>query len=244
MKTCAHCCQPFEPRVFEGEVFGTTIRFDCHYCSDECMNAAKAAKRAKEDHAKRAKQWEDICPAGYRDTDPTHPDMNQATLRRVLAWRPGGKGLALTGSTGLCKTRMMYLLLRELHFSGVNVFAICATRFEWHCQTRFDDEDKEEAKRVLTRMARVPVLFFDDLGKESLSDSVERRLYDLVETRTGKALPILWTTNLNRDELEKRMRSGTGEPILRRLKGSCDFLRLSSSAPKAQPQTSVQRRAA
>ena len=75
---------------------------------------------------------------------------------------------------------------------------------------------------VFARLMRPRVLILDDLGKESMTEAVLRDLFDLVDMRKDRMLPIIVTTNYEKPELVARMSHGlddttTAESIVSRL---------------------------
>jgi DNA replication protein DnaC len=167
-------------------------------------------------------RWFKLCPALYRATDPNHWAIDQNKLATVLEYDPrtsNGKGIGLHGPTGAGKTRMIYLLIRQLHFSGVNVAVLSAIDIARASAQEFDDDrNTREAARMLIRNAvAAEVLFIDDIGKERLTECAELKLYWLIENRAANAKPILWTSNLAGADLRKMMSSNRGPAITRRL---------------------------
>lgn len=59
----------------------------------------------------------------------------------------------------------------------------------------------------LEMMIRCRVLLYDDLGVSDVSDAYIRDLTFILDERMNKGLITLYTTNLNKDELTKKMSS-------------------------------------
>ena len=62
------------------------------------------------------------------------------------------------------------------------------------------DDEPDPLRPLLT----APLLILDDLGREKATDWVLERLYVLIDTRYGKRLPTVATTNYSLDELAHR----------------------------------------
>jgi DNA replication protein DnaC len=146
-------------------------------------------------------------------------------LANLLEWdlaTAGGKGISLVGPTGGCKTRMMFLLLRKLHYQGdqgVRVGWIRAVDLSRASSEIFDGDNavRNRAREVLKNALRARVLFIDDLGKERFTDRAELELYNLIESRISSFRPTLWTTNLSGADLRELMSKNRGPTIIQRL---------------------------
>ncbi|NBR91550.1 MAG: ATP-binding protein [Rhodobacteraceae bacterium] len=65
----------------------------------------------------------------------------------------------------------------------------------------------------------VPLLAFDDLGKERLTQRLESDLFAIIDERTSNLRPTIITTNYNGTTLLERFNNKeTGEALLRRIR--------------------------
>lgn len=205
---CCECNGPMAKGPLVAEIMGTRVQWEmiCEECT--ARNSARAAAAVESAiHRERVAKWEKICPPLYQQTDVLRPELNQAALRKVMEWNPAcGTGLAIQGPAGTCKTRMAFLRLRELHFNGVTVRAIRAPELNWISTQQFsnDAEEKSNAIAVLRSLKSASVLFIDDLGKERATARLETELWDLLEARASKRMPIIFTTNFSGDEFASR----------------------------------------
>ena len=180
------------------------------------------ARRAQED---RARQFQEMCPTLYRQTDPARlpPDR----LAKVLAWQYGPKGLLLVGPTGTSKTRCAWLLMRRLfqeerrrvmYFDGIG----------WGISVAQAYGEPDTTERWLDRLCRADVLFFDDLFKAKMTEAQEQALYGVFERRAAWLRPIIATMNSTGDMILARMtdngRADRGEPLLRRMREFCEVV--------------------
>ena len=190
------------------------------YCN-ECGEVVKKETGEFEKSEKqriRAKEWENICPPIYQDTelDRIRTQISAETIKNVLEWEPNPIGIGLAGKTGKGKTRLVFFLLESLYIQGFNLRAISAKKFEKYCHEMFSD--KSDARQNIEHLHKTKILFIDDIGKEKFTERVESEFYDLIEHRTSYKLPILWTSNATSQLLQKMMSEDRGEPIIRRLK--------------------------
>lgn len=197
-------------------------------------------------HASEARQavllnWEKICPASYRETDANHPNFNKAVLREVLRWSGTEmrRGIVLHGPTGVGKTRMAYLALKNLHLQGRSVKAVRSTRFGQYVSNQWSDDTslKREARDELQSMKLVRYLLFDDLGKERFTPRLETEFYDLIEERTGEGRPTIFTSQLFGNQLAACLSKENGEAIVRRIREFCDCVECEpASRPSVRKQ--------
>ncbi len=218
---CSKCSGEFETEfvvAFNQKIYGKVC--------PACINRTNAEAQTERDTARKTAleaAWIKICPPSYRLTDVNHPKIqhNKEALAKIMRWKDqeDGKGMRLIGPSGLCKTRMLFLKLRELHMSGRNVFYVTAVAFARACGNLFNDdrEIKGEAVELMKKVRSCEILLLDDLGKEKYTERVETEMYDLIENRTSFLRPIFWTANLDSDKLASQISEDRAEPIIRRL---------------------------
>ena len=128
------------------------------------------------------------------------------------------------GDTGKGKSRIAWRLLKRV---------LCEdkleTTFLWFDCIGFGHEIArhyrlEDAEAWLDKVATVPLLYFDDLGKLKLTERAETELFGLIERRCANQLPIIATTNDTGDSLAARMTEGRGPAMIRRLREFCDII--------------------
>lgn len=221
---CETCGRRFSymPVHFEGrERFRPRTCPACH----EAEAAARQRMACLQRQRRLEAAWESICPPLYRDTDTEHPAINPQLLAGLLRYEPNGRGIGLYGPTGRAKTRMMYLLLRKLHFAGHRVYACSARRLSYYFATQWgSDREANHARQAVRCCYTAEVLLVDDLGKQRFTPAAEAELYDLIETRTSHLRPILWTANATGSTLASMMSPDRGTPIVRRLEEFCEVL--------------------
>src|SRR5437764_5679650 len=150
------------------ECGGPTLAYELsvHWLPVKC-DKCRESDLARQNLARKVelqRQWKELCPPLFRATDTNHPAIHQDLLARVLEWDPaaaGGKGIGLHGPTGGCKTRIMFLLLRKLHYVGAKIRWVSAIELSRASSEMFDDDAaiKRGAKRLLQNAARADVLF-------------------------------------------------------------------------------------
>lgn len=233
--TCPRCGSTHQS-IFRGT---TAMCPDCtDYLRQEALRPAQQAEVA-ESQEQRLKAWLELCPPDYRSTAwREHPELSP--LCRWVAkywWLPGPerdartgpdgtpvfgtqRGLGLFGPTGRGKTRAMYAILRRLHFAGVRCFAVQAIRFAEAAMLiaeRAPWSERTPALDLIRTCHRVPVLLFDDLGKENSTPAVAKAMHDLVEDRKAHHRTLLWTSERTADELAQFLGTNYADGIVRRI---------------------------
>ena len=182
--------------------------------------------------ADSARRWHAACPPLLRHSDWTHPTMqaNAAQIAQVRAWTPrgDGRGLLLTGPTGLGKSRAFWSLLRRLMAHEARDVEV------WHAAAFFRslqeqiNYGRDESARWLARRAEKAVLAIDDFGQQAVltarSDWAEAAFFDLIDRRLGHRRPTILTTNLNARQIATGHEL-RGDPLLRRLLDACEVVR-------------------
>ena len=171
--------------------------------------AAAQTEREREIAATRLRRWLRLCPLRYqvRGLDPaaTPAEAEEQTdparipahvLAAVEGWQYGPRGLYLTGFFGAGKTRAAMLLLRRLTVEkGIGCEYVLAPDFAASVR-RLAMDKPEKLESYIAPLIAAPVLFFDDCGKEKMTQRVGEEFFRIVESRTRAGRPILATSNL------------------------------------------------
>lgn len=226
--TCHTCGNGFTANVMlnRGIVILKTI--NCPTCCKAWEDKNNPDPRTVE--AMREASWLKLCPGEYHDTDEARvrKEAGDAITNEILGWQ-GDNGMGIIGSTGRCKTRLMFLYLKKRHMLGTQVRYINAVKFADELADAYG-RGSHDAERWMKEIERVPVLFIDDLGKEKLTERVETFYYRCTEYRYSERLPLFFTSNLTGAKLQARWddvanRNGfwadRAAPIIRRIRERC-----------------------
>jgi DNA replication protein DnaC len=216
MKTCTDCNTEFngEDLTFAGKVVFATTR--CDACNEKAVEEAKEAQAKIARKASQTAFWEEV-PTLYQDTDLKR--LNPILVKGIASWTYGAKGIGMIGQSGAGKTRAAVELLKMFYYQNKSICFLKATKLTQHAQDKFSDtsEIKNKAIDRIRRAYTCHILLLDDLGKGRLPASAEELLYDLIDERTERGLPVIWTSNANADQLHSMLSADRGQPILRRL---------------------------
>jgi len=169
---------------------------------------------------RRIDKFSKICPPLYQATEVGR--LPQRQLGLAMAWQYGPRGLILLGETGVGKTRAAWMLLKRVLVEDKKEHAFLwfdAIGFGHAIAKHYRLEDAED---WLARVAAIPLLFFDDLGKLKLTERAEVELFGVIEKRCAAELPLIVTTNDTGDSLAARMTDIRGPAMIRRLREFCE----------------------
>lgn len=131
-----------------------------------------------------------------------------------------GYGLILAGGYGTMKTTMAVAVLQELisHGSSGLLIPMCSLMDNLYTMRSLN---RDEWARYEMRIRSTPLLIIDDLGSENTDQSwVLAKVDSIITERYNKMLPVIMTTNLNKEEL-----SGTySGRIMDRLRNTSKYI--------------------
>lgn len=123
--------------------------------------------------------------------------------------------LLFSGDTGLGKTFLSACIARQVADSGFSVvYESAGHLFNKMERAKFDGD--EEARREIRKYADCDLLIVDDLGTEMGGQFTTAALYTLINDRLLSGKPMIISTNLNSEDIEKRYSA----QIASRLRGS------------------------
>jgi len=214
--TCEDCNETFESEPIQ---FGGKTIFEPRKC-DPCVE--KAVNDQKQDAISRAEKvsiqrFQMMIPPIYHESDILR--IPAPLVMATEMWSMNPKGIGFIGGSGKGKTRAAVMLLKRMHDEDHNVFFISSTDLALNSANQFADNPstKEIAKAILHQSKFCDLLLLDDLGKNRMTDRAESELYDLLEYRTSRRLPTIWTSNSDGKQLREMFSADRGEAIIRRL---------------------------
>ena len=125
------------------------------------------------------------------------------------------ENLSLYGASGLGKTFLSSCIARRVTDRGFSVtYDTAISIFDQYNHVKFGNGDFSAASQALLRFRSADLLIIDDLGTEMPGAFHTSCLYDLLSRRLMARLPIILSTNLLPDELEKRYSAAIASRIL------------------------------
>lgn len=114
------------------------------------------------------------------------------------------KGLFITGTYGVGKTYLASCIANEtIKNKNTVVFGTLIQLLDYIKDT-YKDSDMSD-KEYLNLYSSADLLIIDDLGKEKPTEWVLEKLFLIVNNRYNNYLPIVITTNYNRNQLRERL---------------------------------------
>lgn len=113
-------------------------------------------------------------------------------------------GLLLAGPTGTGKTHLLRAITHALTDRGTPVLGSDTVQWLSRIQQTYGTGGVSEAD-LFRAVRSAPLVVFDDLGAERVTEWSLDRLYSLIETRYDSMRPVLVSTNYDLDELSDRV---------------------------------------
>lgn len=164
----------------------------------------------------------------------TIDEYNRELYTRLMEWDPSvGCGIYIAAEkdpgnpqgNGTGKSYALHALTHRLCRMGVPCLYGRTVDFLMELKAAYEEDSQESESRVLNRYIRVPVLLWDDLGKESFrTDWGPEKFYYVIDyrVRTNKAIVI--SSNFDLAEIEARFgQDNFGPAIASRLAGFCEM---------------------
>lgn len=157
-----------------------------------------------------------MCPPEMMETDASR--LNQKVLQRAMGEKLDRKGILLHGQTGTGKTRIMWLLVRELIVArgkSVRVYNSADLKEKMIESYR----NKHSQQEMLSILLSCDILCIDDLGKEKMTDAWKELLFNVIDKRTLYHRPMIITTNyVGKSFSELFTDKNMADPVIRRLR--------------------------
>jgi len=190
------------------------------------MNEATTSESyAEEEKRKKGAmfKYELIVPISMRETDL----MLLPAIKPYLDWQPDdtGKGLTIMGSTGKGKTRLTYLIFKNLLIEkGLDVIYFRPGEFVLQTGAAWMNNTIES---LHSNLAKADLVIFDDLGKEKFTETRCMDFFTTVNNRMDNKKPIIFTTNYTGNELAARfVDKDFAEPFVRRIREATETINL------------------
>lgn len=133
---------------------------------------------------------------------------------------PGKTGLFLYGDAGSGKTHLAVKIAQEI---GLNTKFVKTSKLLLEMKSNFDGKSWQN-EAMVKKLSEIELLILDDLGAEKTTEWVAETFYLLIDERYGKMLPIIITSNLSLEEIEKRF----GDRICSRITEMCQVIKIDS----------------
>lgn len=140
--------------------------------------------------------------------------------------------LFITGNVGTGKTHLAASVANYLIENDIRVKFGTLINLLGEIKDSYKSDSETEGF-IMDTYSKVPLLIIDDLGKEKPSEWVLEKLFTIINNRYERNLPIVITTNYNREQLAERLANGSNyviaESIISRLYEMCSGIVIKDS---------------
>lgn len=112
-----------------------------------------------------------------------------------------GKGLLLTGGTGVGKTHLIVALVKGLVEKGAEALFLDYQELLKRIQSSYDPTALTAERHIMRPVLDTEVVIIDDLGANRISEWVEDTINYLLNHRYNEKKPTLLTANLSREAM-------------------------------------------
>lgn len=214
---CAKCGNMFQGIVMSTPGMPAIRKLVCEPCVKQHIEEEERLTKK----ATRSEGWEALCEQEFRtieeggNTDPARLAQDCPKIDLFIGWKFGPQGLLVRGSTGKCKTRAAWRLLRKQFADGRRIVATTSGRF---AREFADAAGNHRQMEWFEPMVKADIFFLDDLGKKPWTANVWGEFFELIDERAKHGRPFIITTNEDRESLRKKCADPvTWEPLIRRL---------------------------
>jgi DNA replication protein DnaC len=130
------------------------------------------------------------------------------------------EGLIFMGEPGRGKTHLAAAVAVTRIRRGKSVVFGTVPMLLGSVKATYNESATTSEQQVIGFMTACSLLVLDDLGKERPSEWVEEKLYEIIDTRYARKLPIIITTNAGLEQIERRY-AWNGPAIVSRLYQMC-----------------------
>jgi hypothetical protein len=225
LMTCVKCGNKFEGAVFTAANLPPVRKRFCDPCIAQFDQERAATLSACSLRPGSPDGWAAICEPEFRTVDEggatvlARLQRECPKLAQVTGWKYGPKGLLLRGSTGRCKTRAVWRLLRGQFDAGKSIVALSSGRF---AREYADAAGNHTQSAWFDRLAGADIFFLDDLGKKPWTENAWGEFFELVDERAKNHRPFIITTNEDSKTMQAKCKDPvTWGPLNRRLTESC-----------------------
>lgn len=147
---------------------------------------------------------ESLQKATLENYEPTSPELAQAKqeITDYINNFDGTKNLLLHGSYGTGKSHLSIAVTKKLMEKGYQCLFLSLPKLLTKVKETYNNDGVTEDE-LLNMIQQVDLLVLDDIGAEHNTDWVNAKLFEVLDSRAGKA--TIYTTNLNSQQLRKQI---------------------------------------
>lgn len=124
-------------------------------------------------------------------------------LNYAKTFSDDAKGILMKGDTGLGKTHLSLAIANEVINSGYSVVYVSAPDILNKLEREHFSYNYSGEQQLMQSLFDCDLLILDDLGTEFITQFSSTTVYNIFNSRINMGKPIIISTNLTSDELEK-----------------------------------------
>ncbi|MBM6875965.1 ATP-binding protein [Fusobacterium mortiferum] len=195
---------------------------DCEDRQEQKRREQAEKERQRQCLMNKVKKYKDISvidrkflDSRFENADMTdkHMAMAKKYAENFIKCGTAEGGILLYGGVGTGKTYATACICNELMDNGRTTLVMNLGLY----YVKLRREWAEAENDVLNYVKTCDLLVIDDLGTENVSDFTREKMFNLIDTRYRANKPMIITTNLTPEEIEKTL----GSRIADRIAGSC-----------------------
>jgi DNA replication protein DnaC len=194
---------PWETMDFMGIDLSASLPCIC----DQCSLALTRAREAEERNARIT-----ACQAALascigerlRQTDIEHPAFNRTAWQHINAAVDvsANRNLVLVGPSGLCKSRMMYLLCKKATWKGYSIQWVTTDQLTILAEDLAKYTTRQDARDKFQKLKYAGRLVIDDIGKTKWDQKTEEAVWTILSHRYDHNRPTWASCNTHPDTLK------------------------------------------
>ena len=209
--------------LFNSELFGGDPNIPkCDPCVEKLIREDREQEEKPNQEVFFQRPIEELIRPLYMDTDFRKlPDQAKYIWDSLKHWTPkNGKGIYMLGNTRMGKTRLLTMLLKKLHDEG-HVFKIFYAG-EFHSELSYAKRSTHY-KSWCDEVVNIPILAIDDLFAEKITPTIEAGLFEVINQRMERKLPLLCTSQVRKSDAIARFEDKhRGKALLARFSETCE----------------------
>ncbi|GBF12640.1 primosomal protein DnaI [Tepidibacillus sp. HK-1] len=197
------------PNLLKGHY--TTLKFEYGQIQSILTKCQKLLNQEEEEYKNQLFKSQyipkEVLKASFKEIDQTlgRKEALMGLLKFIDLYQSGQKqkGIYLYGPLGVGKSHMLAATAKKLAENKISTLMIYVPDFFREMKSSIQDQTLNEKMKLLQE---VEVLILDDIGAETISQwERDEILGAILQARIVKGLPILYSSNLNYDDLEEHL---------------------------------------
>lgn len=195
---------------------------NCEEKQEEKRRELEEKERQRQCLLNKVKKYRDISVIDKKFLQSTFENSNMSDKHMGMAKKYADKfildgtaqgGILFYGGVGTGKTYASACICNQVMNNGKTVLVMNLGLYLLKIKREWAEAEDD----VLNYVKTCDLLVIDDLGTENISDFTREKIFNLIDTRYRANKPMIITTNLTPDGIEKAL----GSRIADRLAGSC-----------------------